>query len=214
MRVAIVDYGMGNINSLKGALMQIGVEDIILSDDLKELRSSDRIILPGVGSFSAAMKKIRLNNLDKTLSILAFTEKKPILGICLGMQIMCSSSVEGGHADGLQFVNGMLEKFNSENHRVPHVGFNQVQYNPDSILFSGFKGNPDFYFTHSYCLKNSSECLKSFTHYGENFISAFEVDNIFGVQFHPELSQNNGLRLLNNFVCHAQKTDNIQPNIF
>lgn len=201
MNVAIVDYGMGNIHSITGALRHVGVSDVSVTADPVKLRSADRLILPGVGAYGMAMARIKEKNIDGLLRDLVIKDKKPILGICLGMQLLGLSSEENGHNKGLGFINGVVKRFfESKEVRVPHVGFNQVVVDRKLKLYRGFSKTVDFYFTHSYMMvpcAGISQCLCS---YGEDFVASYEVENVAGVQFHPELSQSNGLSLLRNFV--------------
>lgn len=200
MKLVIVDYGMGNIRSISSSLKYLGVEEIILSADFEIMKSADKIILPGVGSFGKAMAQIKKKKLDKSLHQLAIIDKKPFLGICLGMQLMGNSSNEDGDNVGLGMVNAIVRRFNAVDIKIPHVGFNQVKIGSNSRLYDGLIQNPDFYFTHSYCMTGDDNINASYCDYGENFIASFEKDNIAGVQFHPELSQTNGLVLLKNFI--------------
>ncbi len=201
MKIAIVDYGMGNIRSIVSSLKFLGVEDILLTSSPLELQSADKLILPGVGSFGRAINKIREMELDRILTTLVLDDKQPILGICLGMQLMGKYSHEDGENAGLNFIDRGIERFEDENLQIPHVGFNQVTPYEHSRLFDGLVGHPDFYFTHSYrMVANSFGENYSTCHYGSTFVASFEKENIAGVQFHPELSQTNGLRLLRNFI--------------
>jgi glutamine amidotransferase len=199
MKVAIIDYGMGNIKSIVGALKYLKVENISVTNNIQSIAISDKLILPGVGSFSKAMENIKKLNIDKNLKS-AVDDGKPILGICLGMQLMGESSIENGYHDGLGFVRGSVHKFTKNNLKVPHIGFNQVDYPKNSKLFRGIDNYSDFYFVHSFKMISDSNINQSVCHYGEDFIASYEKDNIAGVQFHPELSQVNGLKLLNNFI--------------
>lgn len=200
MKLAIVDYGMGNIKSITSTLNFLGIDDVLLTNNYDELQYADKLILPGVGSFAKAMSKIIENNIDKKLFELVKINKKPLLGICLGMQLLCNSSTEDGFTKGLAFINANVTKFEENNLKIPHVGFNQVSKNVDSILFQEIKNDSDFYFTHSFKVLSSENINQSVCNYGQNFISAFEIDNIYATQFHPELSQKNGLQILNNFL--------------
>jgi glutamine amidotransferase len=200
MRLAIVDYGMGNIKSITSTLKFLSVEDIILTNDFNELKLSDKIILPGVGSFAKAMSKITENKIDEKIFELVKIDKKPILGICLGMQLLCNSSNEDGFNKGLSLINADVTKFEEDSIKIPHVGFNQVIKNTNSKLFQNILDQSDFYFTHSFKVTSSENINQSMCIYGQNFISAFEFDNIYATQFHPELSQKNGLQLLRNFL--------------
>jgi len=200
MKIAIIDYGMGNIKSIISALKYLGLTDIIVSHDEDMLKKADKFILPGVGSYKQAMQNIQRMNLEQYLRLIAFEDQKPILGICLGMQLMGKSSNEESFMQGIGLVDGEVTKFNSDKLRVPHVGFNQVIVNSNSKLYDGIKTESDFYFTHSYKMTSNTNINQSECEYGERFIASFEIDNIVGVQFHPELSQINGLRLLKNFI--------------
>jgi glutamine amidotransferase len=200
MRIVILDYGMGNIKSIYSTLKYLGVKDVILSNKLDEISISDKIILPGVGSFAKAMENIKSRKIDLMLKEEIGKKKKPILGICLGMQLLGESSTEDGDTDGLGYINAKVTRFEDENIKIPHVGFNQVIPNQKSILYNNLGTNPDFYFTHSYKMYSEKEINQSMCNYGNTFIASFEYENIYGVQFHPELSQNNGLMLLQNFL--------------
>lgn len=200
MKLAIVDYGMGNIKSISSSLKYLGIDEVILSADFEVLKAADKIILPGVGSFGKAMNRIREMNLHDHLNELVVYQKKPILGICLGMQLMGNSSNEDGVNEGLGLIDAAVRKFEVTDFKIPHVGFNQVFYCNNSRLFQGLHQNPDFYFTHSYRMLSDASINQSFCHYGEKFVASFEIDNIAGVQFHPELSQTNGLQLIKNFI--------------
>ena len=201
MRIVIVDYGMGNIQSIISTIKYLGVDDVLLSDNYEILSSADKIILPGVGSFGKAITQIKIKNIDKYLNEIVFEKKKPILGICLGMQLMGMSSKEDGNNEGLGYINGYIEKFDNTFVKVPHVGFNQVKANSKLKLYYDFKDEPtDFYFTHSYRMKSDVNINQCYCNYHDDFVASFEHDNIAGVQFHPELSQTNGLKLIKNFI--------------
>lgn len=200
MNVAIVDYGMGNIKSLISTFNYLKVDNVFVTCELKELEKADRIVLPGVGSFGKAMNQIKTKSIDKTLKTLVIENNKPLLGICLGMQLLGLSSTENGFNKGLEYVNGVITRFNSNGYKVPHVGFNQVKVNENSKLFFGINNFADFYFTHSYRMHSNDNINQSLCSYQDDFIASFELDNVCGVQFHPELSQSNGLRLLKNFI--------------
>jgi len=201
MKLGIVNYGMGNMHSIKSAFKHLNCNDIIEVTTIEQLKLCDKVVLPGVGSYGLATKK--LNELDLRNAIIDYAEdlKRPILGICLGMQLMGASSTEEGKNLGLGLIGGEVTKFIPGAQKIPHVGFNEVLYEEGSVLFSKFEDKKlDFYFTHSYCMKSSFNTLNSICTYGEKFIAAYEKENIFGTQFHPELSQSNGLKLLQNFL--------------
>ncbi len=200
MNIAIVNYGMGNIKSITGALKYLGVNNIIVSKNAKELAVADKLILPGVGSFSKAMEEIKRLDLHRVMDEVVLKEKKPILGICLGMQLLCKGSDEDGGSEGLQYIDASCKRFDIVDHKIPHVGFNQVKSNIGSKLYDGIPQESDFYFTHSYRMQSNKDMCQSICHYGENFIASYEVGNMIGTQFHPELSQTNGLKILKNFL--------------
>jgi len=200
MKIVIVDYGMGNIKSIVSALKYLDVEDVIVSNTKDDLVEATKLILPGVGSFAQAMQNIKELNLDIILEKLVVEDKKPILGICLGMQLMTQSSDEDGLNNGLGFIQANTQKFYIDDLKVPHVGFNQVDKPNKSRLYSGLDNLSDFYFTHSYQVQSNTQINQAKCKYGNEFIVSYEVDNIAGVQFHPELSQTNGLKLLDNFI--------------
>ncbi len=202
MKVAIINYGMGNIYSIQSALRYLGCASVY-SNQHDVLYEATHIILPGVGSFNKAMKNLQESGLDRILIDLALNEKKPLLGICLGMQLLGQSSTEDGYTKGLGLVEGTVEKFTPQisGIKIPHVGFNAVHHSrEDSLLLKGFSGDSDFYFTHSYRMICSDESCAGEAINGENFAACVEKGNIFGTQFHPEKSQANGLKLLVNFL--------------
>jgi glutamine amidotransferase len=199
-KIAIINYGVGNHNSIKNMLRKAGSDGIITSDP-KEIEAAEKLIFPGVGSFDSGMTALENSGLLELLNYKALVEKAPILGICLGMQLMTSKSDEGGKK-GLSWVNATTEKFSFSNEsvNVPHMGWNTIIPQKPSSLLTGLI-NSRFYFIHSYyvkCLeKQDVMCL---THYEKPFTSAFEKDNLIGVQFHPEKSHVFGKAILKNFV--------------
>ena len=199
MKVLIIDYGMGNVKSISAALSHLGVDSVSVSNKKKEIESADKLILPGVGSFSTAMKNIKEFRLDFCLKNEILDKKKPVLGICLGMQLMTKSSIEGGLTSGLDFIDAKVEKFPDINIKTPHIGFNQVKKSKNSKLFSKINDFSDFYFVHGHYVVGEG-INQSVCEYGNNFIASYEVENIAGVQSHPELSQINGLKLIANFL--------------
>lgn len=199
--LVIVDYGMGNIYSVQSALNYIGIESVYTNDP-SIILDSDHILLPGVGSFRVAMNNIHHLGLDKVLKEAVITKQIPILGICLGMQLLGKSSTEEGFTEGLGFFNGYCDRFTaSAQIKVPHVGFNDVEYPAQSRLFTGLDNHSDFYFVHSYrMITEEEEESVAYCEYGERFVASFEKGNVMGTQFHPEKSQRNGLTLLQNFI--------------
>ncbi|MDB2630004.1 imidazole glycerol phosphate synthase subunit HisH [Luminiphilus sp.] len=200
MKLVVVDYGMGNLKSVMSAIRYLGYEDVSLSNDFSLLQTADKLILPGVGNYAMAMSKINEFDLTSHIRRLVLDERKPILGICLGMQLMGRSSTENGFNSGLGLIDGVVEAFTAKDLKVPHVGYNQVTPYGGSRLYSNIVSQPDYYFTHSFRMLSESDIGKTTCVYGEEFVASFEIGNIAGVQFHPELSQINGLQLLKNFI--------------
>lgn len=198
--IVIVDYGMGNICSLVGALQYAGGDDIRVSKKQEDIFSAKKLILPGVGAFNHAMDLIRKTRLDDYLKTAVLEKKIPILGICLGMQLLSQSSTENQLTGGLGFIPGTVSKLNALDIKIPHVGCNTVHVNSQSILFRGLPQQSDFYFTHSFKIESKENITASYCNHGSPFIAAYEVGHIMGTQFHPELSQKNGLTLLKNFL--------------
>jgi glutamine amidotransferase len=202
-KVIIVDYGMGNLWSVLSALRYLGAEPIV-SGDPAEVAGADALVLPGVGSFHRAMHALHSRGLVEALSEAVVNRRSKILGICLGMQLLAQSGKEDGECQGLGFIPGTVERFTPQELgplKVPHIGFNQVTASPRSRLFAGVASPADFYFVHSYRLLNrTSSGEAGLCRYGIEFLVAYEHDNIFATQFHPEKSQTNGLLLLNNFL--------------
>ena len=200
MNITIIDYGMGNIKSIIGALKYLDIKNINVSNKYEDIKSADKLILPGVGSFTKAMENIKKLNIDKYLEEVLLKDKKPILGICLGMQLLCKGSEEDNGSKGLAFINAECKKFDQLDLKIPHVGFNQVVKNKESKLLINLEDESDFYFTHSYKVITSDNINQSICNYGGSFVASYEYKNIVGTQFHPELSQTNGLTLLKNFI--------------
>ena len=188
--VAIIDYGVGNLRSVVNAFNYIGAKPELVSDP-QRIFSYQKILLPGVGSFRHAMEKIRKAGLDKALHEHVLKNKTPVLGICLGMQILGNRSTEDGETKGLGFISCEVERFDfsfPENRqlKIPHVGFNSVKSIKESKLFRGLTGEPDYYFTHSYRMQcNNSDVVAGICNYGEDFVAAIEYGHIAATQFHP-----------------------------
>lgn len=203
--IVILDYHMGNHHSVKRKLDKLGVDSVVSSDP-KDLLSADKIIMPGVGHFGKAMEKLRELELIEPLNKEVLESKKPILGICLGMQLMAKSSEEftDGTNEGLGWINGSVKRFvvsDPIRYKVPHIGWNTISASKESRLLTGIQTGEEFYFVHSYFmqLNDPSEEVTSTT-YELPFTSAVEKGNIYGVQFHPEKSHDIGMQLLKNFV--------------
>lgn len=197
--ITIINYGMGNLGSIQNMLKKIGVESTITSEK-ETIAKATKIILPGVGAFDKAMENIENLNLIEILNKKAKIEKIPILGICLGMQLLANSSDEG-QKKGLGWIEGHVRKFElGNNYRVPHMGWNLVDAKKKHILFENMYEEPRFYFVHSYYFECfNKENIIATTDYGIIFASVVAKDNIMGVQFHPEKSHKFGMKLLENF---------------
>jgi len=204
--IVIIDYGLGNLGSVKNALDKLGVDSMV-SKSVKDIEKATGLVLPGVGSATEGMKNLRKSGLNKVI-LKQIKLKKPILGICLGMQLLFFLSEEG-NTECLNVIEGKVKKFNNKL-KVPQIGWNQVKQKP-SKLFLSIKDKSYFYFVHSYyCQASEEKIIRGSTDYGINFTSVIEDKNIFGVQFHPEKSGENGLKLLKNFVdiVYANNTGN------
>jgi len=199
--IGLIDYGMGNIHSLMSAGEYLGIK-IKICKNKSDLQLVDKIILPGVGAFGACMDILKSLGFYEELNNQVINNKKNILGICLGMQIMATKSLEFGETKGLNWVSGTVEKMNvGDNFKLPHVGWNSLNHKKQSPLFNNLRIDSDYYFVHSYSFKNSNQndVLATFN-YSSNYTASINKENIYGVQFHPEKSQENGLRILENFV--------------
>ena len=200
--IVIIDYKMGNLRSVQKAFEKYGIKPVI-SNDIGTIKNASKLVLPGVGAFKDGMKYLNELNLIDVLNHEVISRKKPLLGICLGMQLISSKSYENGMTNGLGWVDSEIVKFDfeSENRlKVPHVGWNNVTYMNTNPLFSGINNNSDFYFVHSYYFKSNEDVVTSTTHYGYDFASSIRKNNIYAFQFHPEKSQSVGLKIIENFI--------------
>lgn len=201
MTIGIIDYGMGNIGSIQRKLSLLNVKNIIVNDK-STLAKVDKLILPGVGHFGSAMEQIKKLDLQESLNDAVLVNKKPILGICLGMQLMAGFSEEGNQK-GLGWFDAEVCKFSPvkpQEFKIPHIGWNEIYFQKKSLLSEGID-DFDFFFVHSYYFKctNQKDILTT-SSYDIEFVSAVEKDNIFGCQFHPEKSHKQGEVLLRNFI--------------
>jgi glutamine amidotransferase len=200
-RIAILDYGMGNLRSVEKALERVGAAATITADH-GEVRECDGVVLPGVGAFPRAMERVRATGLDDLVA-----ERRdagiPILGICLGLQLLFERSEELGGAEGLGLLPGSVTELQAPGHKVPHIGWSPMSWRKESRIAQGIPEGTPFYFVHSFAPRPADEDVLGTAEYGERFACAAERDNVFGVQFHPEKSSAAGLRLLENFagVC-------------
>lgn len=197
--ITIIDYSMGNLGSIANMIKKVGHKSIITSD-LEEIKNATKLILPGVGSFDNGMRNLAELGMIEVLNQKVLVEKTPILGICLGMQLMTKSSEEGKLA-GLRWVDAQTKRFVSDTLKIPHMGWNIIKHQKESTLFDECESEKRFYFVHSYCVScNIQEDILANTNYTQDFVSLFEKENIIGVQFHPEKSHKFGMQLLKNFV--------------
>lgn len=191
MKIVIINYGAGNIQSIKFAIKRLGYE-AVLSHDEEEIRSADKVIFPGVGEASSAMEMLKSTGLDKVIPTLT----QPVLGICLGMQLMCKYCEEGD-TNGLNIFDCDVLKFD-ESEKVPQIGWNQIE-NLKSDLFKGIKEKEYMYLVHSYYVPMNDEAIAT-TNYGLKYASALQEKNFYGVQFHPEKSSKAGAQIVQNFL--------------
>lgn len=204
--ITIVNYGMGNLGSIQNMFKHLGIESQITSD-LDKINKAEKILLPGVGAFDAAMAKINADGFREVLNFKAKEEKVPVLGICLGMQLLTEGSDEG-ELSGLSWIPAYTYKFkSSQSLRVPHMGWNEVRLSSENPIgvdldtISDLDENARFYFVHSYYVKVRDEKNSMMkTIYGDEFDSGIQHENIFGCQFHPEKSHKFGMKLLGNFA--------------
>lgn len=202
--IVIIDYGMGNLGSVKNMIKKIGLDSLI-SSNIEDIEGAEKLILPGVGAFDQGIKNIRELNLIAVLNEKVIAKNTPILGICLGFQLLTANSEEG-KLNGLGWIDAVTKRFDFGNQdkemKVPHMGWNNVDYNPLSTLFLDWQGEARFYFVHSYhVVCNSHEIVTSECFYGSKFTASIQQNNIHGAQFHPEKSHKYGMKLLKNFLA-------------
>lgn len=205
--IAIIDYDAGNIRSVEKALNYLG-EEAVITRDCNELLCAEKVILPGVGAFKDAMHNIRKYDLEKV--ILEIVERKtPFLGICLGLQLLFESSEENPGIDGLGLLKGEILRIPEVNQiKIPHMGWNSLEFPRSGKLFQGVEADSFVYFVHSYYLSaKDSSIVTATTEYGTKIHASVEQDNLFACQFHPEKSSATGLKILNNFVEIGREVD-------
>lgn len=199
--VAVVDYGLGNLASVKKAFSAAGV-NVRVTSNLRDIRAATHIVLPGQGAFGEGMENLVKRHLIGVLETQVLKKKKPFLGICLGMQLLGNSSTEGGFHQGLGWLPGIVEKITDHPKlRLPHMGWDDVSIKIPSALTKGIKNGGDFYFAHSYILKlKQPDHVIATCTYGETFPAIIKVGNVHATMFHPEKSQDNGMRVIHNFL--------------
>lgn len=201
MSVYMIDYGMGNLLSVKRAFEKCGA-DVIITQNPAELLQASHIVLPGVGSFRDGMKNLRENHWVEILNQIVRENRVPILGICLGMQLLADKGYEIEETKGLGYIPGKVVLMQAGvKERIPHVGWNEVHIKNESSILNGIKDKTDFYFVHSYHFDvERQENIVATTPYGGDFVSVVNKDLVFGTQFHPEKSQKAGFQLIKNFL--------------
>ncbi len=194
--IAIIDYGMGNLRSVQKAFEYLG-NHAVITDDVSVIQKADKVVLPGVGAFQDAMKTITQKGIDKVLYDIV-DSKKPLLGICLGMQMFFDKSYEYGEHKGLGILQGEI-KLLPNTVKIPHMGWNSLDIQKRSPLFEGLPEQPYVYFVHSYHLETNADIISATTYYGKQIQVAAQKENVFALQFHPEKSGDIGLKILENF---------------
>jgi len=209
MLIAVIDYGSGNLKSVAKALEVVASNinknfKIAVTSDPKIIKQSDKIVLPGQGSFRDCYLGIkRISGLDEALNEFVLEKKKPILGICVGMQLFAKIGYESQETKGFGWIDAEVRKINNMNKKIklPHMGWNEIELKEDCFIFSNIKNKSHFYFIHSYeFMTKQKDCVAATTNYGNSIIASVEKENIVGTQFHPEKSQKNGLIILENFL--------------
>ena len=206
MKVTIVDYKSGNISSVINSFKEVAKDkvNIEVTADLNKIKSSDKIVLPGQGSFKSCVDALNnINGLVDTLNKFAISNKKLLLGICVCLQMFADIGYEETETKGLGWISGKVSKIDNQNgkYKLPHIGWNQINIVKESKIFKDVKNNSHMYFVHSYeFITNDKNIISATTDYSTNIVCAVEKDNIFGTQFHPEKSDKIGLKIINNFI--------------
>ena len=206
MNVTIVDYNSGNISSVINSFKEVaeGKVNIKVTSDLNKIKSSDKVVLPGQGSFKSCVDALNgIKGLVETLNEFAINNKKPLLGICVGLQMFADVGYEETETKGLGWIPGKVSKINNQNgkYKLPHIGWNQINIVKESMIFKNIENNAHMYFVHSYeFIPEDKNVISATTDYSSNIVCSAEKENIFGTQFHPEKSDKIGLKIINNFI--------------
>jgi len=206
MKVTIVDYNSGNISSVINSFKEVAKDkiNIEVTSDLNKVKLSDKVVLPGQGSFKSCVDALdKIRGLKDTLSEFAITNKKPLLGICVGLQMFADIGYEETETKGLGWISGKVSKIDNQNgkFKLPHIGWNQINIVKDSKIFEDIENNSHMYFVHSYeFIPNDKSVISATTDYSSNIVCSVEKENIFGTQFHPEKSDKTGLKIIDNFI--------------
>ena len=206
MKVTIVDYKSGNISSVINSFKEVAKDkvNIEVTADLNKIKSSDKIVLPGQGSFKSCVNALNnINGLVDTLNKFAISDKKPLLGICVGLQMFADIGYEESETKWLGWISGKVSKIDNQNgkYKLPHIGWNQINIVKESKIFKNIENNSHMYFVHSYeFIPNDKNVISATTDYSSNIVCSVEKENIFGTQFHPEKSDRIGLKIIDNFI--------------
>ncbi len=206
MKVTIVDYNSGNISSVINSFKEVAKDkvNIEVTADLNKINSSDKVVLPGQGSFKSCVDALnKVNGLTETLNDFVLNNKKPLLGICVGLQMFADIGYEETETKGLGWISGKVSKIDNQNgkYKLPHIGWNQINIIKKSKIFENIENNSHMYFVHSYeFLPNDKNVISATTDYSTNIVCSVEKENIFGTQFHPEKSDKLGLKIIDNFI--------------
>ena len=206
MKVTIVDYQSGNISSVINSFKEVTKDKVILevTSDLNKIKSSDKIVLPGQGSFKSCVDSLNIiNGLVDALKEFAITNKKPLLGICVGLQMFADVGYEETETKGLGWISGKVSKIDNQNgkFKLPHIGWNEIEIVKETKLFKSIKNKSHMYFVHSYeFIPNDKSVISATTDYSSKIVCSVEKDNLFGTQFHPEKSDKEGLKIIDNFL--------------
>tara|TARA_A100001011_G_scaffold160246_1_gene168669 strand:+ start:2871 stop:3497 length:627 start_codon:yes stop_codon:yes gene_type:complete len=206
MKVTIVDYNSGNISSVINSFKEVAQDkvNIKVTSDLNQIKSTDKVVLPGQGSFKSCVDALnKIKGLADTLNEFVMTNKKPLLGICVGLQMFADIGYEETETKGLGWISGKVSKIDNQNRKfkLPHIGWNQINIVKDSKIFQNIEDNSHMYFVHSYeFIPNDKNVISATTGYSSNIVCSVEKENIFGTQFHPEKSDKIGLQLIKNFI--------------
>ena len=206
MNVTIVDYNSGNISSVINSFSEVAEErvKIEVTSDLNKIKLSDKVVLPGQGSFKSCVDALNnINGLVETLNDFAISKKKPLLGICVGLQMFADIGYEETETKGLGWISGKVSKIDNQNgkYKLPHIGWNEIDIMKDSKIFLGIENKSHMYFVHSYeFVPEDKNVISATTDYSSNIVCSVEKENIFGTQFHPEKSDKIGLKIINNFI--------------
>ena len=206
MNVTIVDYNSGNISSVINSFTEVakGTVNLEVTSDLNKIKSSDKVVLPGQGSFKSCIDALNsINGLSDTLSEFVMIDKKPLFGICVGLQMFADVGYEETETKGLGWITGKVSKIDNKNgkYKLPHIGWNQINIVKDSKIFKDVENNSHMYFVHSYeFIPEDEDVISATTDYASNVVCSVEKENIFGTQFHPEKSDKIGLKIIDNFL--------------